>query len=130
MNDKAVRLDKWLWAARFYKTRAIAQKSINNSQVLVNNQKSTSSRNLQVGNVITIKQGDYCRTYIVRDLSEVRRPYQEAKHLYEETQESIERNQEVSEKKALEKLAGHPRPAHRPDKKSRRKLREIRRKED
>lgn len=129
MDDKTMRLDKWLWAARFYKTRALAQKAIHNSQVLVDNQKSTPARSVKTGSMLTIKRGDDCRIFEIKGLSATRGPYEKAKLLYEETADSIKANEIKSEQRANQKLATPTLPNKRPDKKSRKQLRGIKRSE-
>jgi len=87
-----MRLDKWLWAARFYKTRGLAVESIDKGRVHVNGQTAKRSRELHVGDRVSIRQGaqvDFARELRVLGLSEVRGPAPVAQLLYEETAESI-----------------------------------------
>lgn len=128
MTDKSVRLDKWLWAARFFKTRALAQKSIQLGQVLYNGQKVTAARAVQIGATLTIPQGFDKAVVIVKGLSATRRPYNEAKELYEETQESLETKAKNKEKRIEQKYQRIiPKPEKSPDKKARAKLRNVKR---
>ena len=85
------RLDKWLWAARFYKTRALAAEDIVKGRVSVNEQVAKASRELREGDVIDLRQGGSNRTLVVKALSRQRGPASTAQALYEETPESVER---------------------------------------
>ena len=83
------RLDKWLWAARFYKTRALAAEEIAKGRISVNDQVAKASRELREGDVIGLRQAAATRTVIVKALSRLRGPAPTAQALYEETPESI-----------------------------------------
>lgn len=83
-----VRLDKWLWAARFYKTRALASEAIGGGKVQVNGARAKRARALQVGDELTVRQGPYGYHIVVRELSDRRGPATEAAKLYEERPES------------------------------------------
>ena len=86
------RLDKWLWAARFFKTRALAAEDIAKGRVAVNEQVAKASRELHEGDVVELRQaGGPHRTLVVRGLSRLRGPAPTAQALYEETEASIER---------------------------------------
>ena len=84
-----VRMDKWLWAARFYKTRGLSSEEIDKGRVLVNGQSTKPSKEARVGDTIEIRSGPVVRTVVVRALSSVRGPAPVAALLYEETAESI-----------------------------------------
>lgn len=88
-----VRLDKWLWAARFFRTRAKAKEAIEGGKVHIGGARGKPSRELQVGEVLKIRQGWDEKTVVVRALSDQRRGAPEAQALYEETAESIERRE-------------------------------------
>ena len=88
-TDSKYRLDKWLWAARFFKTRAIAKAAIDSGKVQIDGQKSKPSRLLEVGVVLTVRQGFDRKTIEVVGISEQRRGASEAQKLYIETAESI-----------------------------------------
>lgn len=94
-TDKAgVRLDKWLWAARFYKTRSLATQEIDKGRVQVNGQVAKPARELKPGDLLEIRQaGQVARVLRVVALSHVRGPAPVAQSLYEETQESIARRE-------------------------------------
>jgi ribosome-associated heat shock protein Hsp15 len=91
VNEAAerVRLDKWLWAARFYKTRGLAAEDIGRGRVSVNGQVAKASRELKPGDVLQWRQDAVQRTVVVKGLSQVRGPAPQAQLLYEETPESI-----------------------------------------
>lgn len=82
------RLDKWLWAARFYKTRSLAAEEIGKGRVEVNGQPAKASRDVKTGDQVSFRQGQVGRTVVVLALSDVRGPAPVAQTLYEETAES------------------------------------------
>ena len=88
-REDKVRLDKWLWAARFYRTRAIAKDMIEGGKVHYNGQRSKCSKIVEVGALLTIRQGLDEREVEVLELSDQRRGAPEAQQLYRETAESI-----------------------------------------
>lgn len=94
------RLDKWLWAARFYKTRSLASEDIGKNRVMVNGQVAKASREVRIDDQIDLRQGTVSRTVIVKGLSEVRGPAPVAQALYEETAESMaQREKQATERK-------------------------------
>jgi len=92
MQDKGehdkTRIDKWLWAARFYKTRALAVNALENGRVLVNEVRVKPAKSLAVGDTLTIRMGPYAHVVEVLALSSKRGPAPEAQKLYRETEES------------------------------------------
>ncbi|MCY1439881.1 Heat shock protein 15 [compost metagenome] len=99
MNDKdddKVRLDKWLWAARFYKTRALAKEAIEGGKVHCRGERCKPGKEPKVGDEFVIRTGFDERTVVVKALSAVRRGAPEAQLLYEETDESIHRREEAA----------------------------------
>lgn len=88
-SDDAVRLDKWLWAARFYKTRSLAREMIDGGKVHYNGQRSKPSKNVELNAEIKLRQGNEERTVIVLALNGQRRGAGEAQLMYEETAASI-----------------------------------------
>lgn len=90
-HTPGMRLDKWLWAARFFKTRTLAGDEIERGRVTVNGQTAKPSRELRVGDRVGVRQGScpIAREVSVRALSEVRGPAPQAQQLYEETPESV-----------------------------------------
>ncbi|HDG1677227.1 ribosome-associated heat shock protein Hsp15 [Kluyvera ascorbata] len=118
---EGVRLDKWLWAARFYKTRAVAREMIEGGKVHYNGQRSKPSKVVELNALLTLRQGNDERTVVVKGITEQRRPASEAVTLYEETAESIEKREKVALARKLNALT-MPHPDRRPDKKERRDL--------
>ena len=98
-----VRLDKWLWAARFYKTRTLAAEAIAGGKVQVNGDRAKRARPLQVGDEVRVRLGPYEHFVVVRELSEQRGPASRAAALYEEKPES----REAREKLALQLKSVH-----------------------
>ncbi len=96
-GDGRVRLDKWLWAARFFKTRALAAEDIGRGRVSVNGQVAKASRELKPGDLLQWRQGPVQRTVKVLALSQVRGPAPQAQALYEETPESIAEREKAAE---------------------------------
>lgn len=93
-----VRLDKWLWAARFYKTRALAVEAIGKHRVEVNGQVAKPSRDLRTGDRLTLREpGQPPREVLVKGLSEIRGPAPVAQQLYEETPESLAAREQARE---------------------------------
>src|SRR5690606_2724826 len=86
---ESMRLDKWLWCARFYKTRGLAVEEIGKGRVTVNGQAAKAGRELRVGDTVALRQGHVPRTVVVRGLSGYRGPAPVAQQLYEETPASV-----------------------------------------
>lgn len=115
-----VRIDKWLWAARFFKTRSLAKAAIENGKVHIDGNKSKASRQLEVGTVLSIRQGFDNKTVEVIALSEQRRGAPEAMQLYSETAESIAlREKDSAQRKAANSAIVSD---GRPNKKQRRQI--------
>ncbi|MDO9313211.1 MAG: RNA-binding S4 domain-containing protein [Burkholderiaceae bacterium] len=117
-----MRLDKWLWAARFYKTRSLATDEIGKGRISVNGQAAKPSRELRPGDRIELRQGGVVRTVVVVALSEIRGPAPVAQALYDETEESIALREKVARER---REAAEPSLAieqGRPTKRDRRKL--------
>ena len=109
-----VRLDKWLWAARFFKTRALSVQAIEGGKVRVNGERAKPAKEVRIGMEILVNT-HVERTVIVRRLSTMRRPAVEAATLYEETPESITRREREIELRRLapQREAGEGRPTKR-----------------
>lgn len=118
-----VRADKWLWAARFFRTRTLAKEAIEGGKVHMNGQKIKTSKELQVGDTLTIRQGHASvreqKTIIIKALSDNRGSATIAQTLYDETDESIATREFFAEQRKLQNLA---RPSTKPDKKQRRDI--------
>lgn len=124
MTETAVRLDKWLWAARFYKTRGLAKDAIENGKVHYNSTRPKPSRVVGVGAMIRMRVGWMEKTVEILDISDKRRGAPEAQALYRETQESVEKREQLAaERKAQQ--ATQIAPDHRPTKKERRDIRRV-----
>lgn len=118
---EAVRLDKWLWAARIYKTRALAREMIEGGKVHYNGQRSKPGKVVELNATLLFRQGNDERTIVVKGITEQRRPASEAVALYEETAESIEKREKMALARKMNALT-MPHPDRRPDKKERRDL--------
>lgn len=116
-----IRLDKWLWAARFYKTRKIARDMINGGKIHYNQHRCKPNKSVDIGGVIRLIQGSDEKTVIVIQLSELRQSATHAQQLYQETVASLEKRQKIAEARKLNALT-IPHPHRRPDKKERRNL--------
>ena len=116
-----LRLDKWLWAARFFKTRSLAKAAIEGGKVQLAGQRVKVSKEISEGDTLHIRQGWDERVVVVTGLSDQRRGAPEAQRLYEETAASIaKREAEAAARKAAGGMID--RPAHRPNKKQRRQI--------
>lgn len=118
-ND--VRLDKWLWAARFYKTRSIAKAMIEGGKVHYNGQRAKTSKIVEIGAVIKLRQGNDEKEVEVLALSDQRRGVPEAQRLYQETEKSIVEREKLAFARKANALS-MPHPDRRPNKKERRDL--------
>jgi ribosome-associated heat shock protein Hsp15 len=116
-----VRLDKWLWAARFFKTRSLAKAAIDGGKVHLAGQRVKVSKEIVVGDTLQIRQGLDEKVIQVEQLSDQRRGAPEAQLLYEETADSLAKREEQA---LARKAAGGmiDRPAHRPSKQQRRQI--------
>lgn len=118
---ESIRLDKWLWAARFYKTRSLAAEAVAGGKVHVSAQRCKPSKEIKVGAQLTINKDGYRWDITIIQLSAQRRPAKEAVLLYEESAESHEKRQlqiiAQREQRELFPFAGHD---HKPNKKERR----------
>jgi len=97
----SVRLDKWLWAARFYKTRTLATAAINAGEVRVARERVKPARDVKPGDELQVRRGDDVMDVVVRELSSVRAAAPVAQRLYEETDESRQRRARAAERRAL-----------------------------
>ena len=119
-SNEAVRLDKWLWAARFYKTRSIARNMVDGGKVHYNGQRSKPRKIVELGAVITLRQGNEEKTVTIEKISAHRGGAPIAQTLYEETTESLAKREEFAKQRKLH--AHNPAPERRPDKKQRRDI--------
>ena len=123
-NNTTMRADKWLWAARFFKTRTLAIQAINGGKVHVSGERIKPARRLSVGEEITIRKGPYLFVLTVEKLITQRRPAAEARQMYSETEESANQRHALY---AERKLQGHSarHRERRPDKRTRGKIRQM-----
>lgn len=117
-SGSVIRLDKWLWAARLFKTRAIAKQAVETGKVQSAGNKLKPGRDVTLGMALEVRQGWDERTIIVKGLSEHRRGAPEAALLYEETLQSIEKRKQLVEQRRMH--AQLEQPIAKPDKKDRR----------
>jgi ribosome-associated heat shock protein Hsp15 len=120
-----VRVDKWLWAARLAKTRALAAEAVKGGRVEVNGQRVKPSKDVKPGDELQITSGPYRRTVIVTALAERRGPAKEAALLYDETAESIAARERIAAERRLTAMPP-PEPGGRPTKRDRRRLEQRR----
>lgn len=120
----SVRLDKWLWAARFYKTRSVAKAAIEAGHVRVNGERAKVARDVRPGLIITLRQGREDREVEVLAVSDQRRGAPEAQTLYRETAESLARREQARLARQAEHIAT---PEGRPGKKDRRLIAKMKR---
>jgi ribosome-associated heat shock protein Hsp15 len=121
-----VRIDKWLWAARFFKTRSLATEAVTGGKVHVNDARVKPARELHVGDTVEVTIGGLRRTVVVQGLAERRGPAAAAQALYEETPESIERREQYLTERRLARPLGSD-LGTRPTKLDRRRLDALRR---
>lgn len=118
-QDSRTRIDKWLWAARFFKTRSLAKAAIEGGLVQCEGQRMKVSRDVVVGMSLRVRQGNEFKTLTVLALSNARGPATQAQLLYEESEDSIKARQELSDQRKAMNLAH---PDHKPNKKERRQI--------
>lgn len=119
-----VRIDVWLWAARFFKTRALAKDALGHGRVQVNGQRCKPSRLVRVGDEMEVRRGEERFQIEVLGLSDKRGPAPVAQCLYSESEDSVAARAVAREQQRLAHAAT-PRPAGKPDKRDRRKLKEA-----
>lgn len=124
-SEGKVRLDKWLWAARFYKTRSLSSDEIDKGRVTVNGQVAKPSRDVKPGDVLELCSGPVVRTVVVRALSGVRGPAPVAALLYDETAESLARRQDQAEQRRLAPEPALALQQGRPTKRDRRDMQQL-----
>ena len=119
--DSPVRLDKWLWAARFFKTRSVAREAVSGGKVQLNGNRAKPGRSVSIGDELRINRGEEEYTITIAEISTSRGPASVARSLYNESEESqAKREQRLEDRRlAREQDAGRER---RPDKRQRRKL--------
>jgi ribosome-associated heat shock protein Hsp15 len=120
-SDKAIRLDKWLWAARFFKTRSLAAEAVTGGKISINGNRPKPSRMVRPGDLLTIRRGPYEWTVTVKVVARLRGPASLAQQLYDETEESVSRREAAIARLKLERSPEFDSPG-RPSKKDRRAI--------
>ncbi len=115
-----MRLDKWLWAARFFKTRQLAVEAINGGKVHLNGVRSKPGKAVDIGSSLRIHKGPYEWQISITELPKQRRPASEAMHFYSESEESKNRREQLAEQMRLQRAAQPLMTDSRPNKKDRR----------
>ena len=118
---ESIRLDKWLWAARFFKTRPLATGAVNGGKVHLNGHRVKPGRLVHIGDALRIQRGPVLYEIVVKGINKQRRPASEMDQLYEETQSSMESRQQLME---MQKMAAGARatPAGKPNKHERKHI--------
>ena len=117
-----MRLDKWLWAARFFKTRQLAIEAINGGKVHLNGQRSKPGKEVKAGSQLRIHKGSLEWEITVRVIPKQRRPAAEAIHFYEETEQSRLKREQMIEDQRILKAAAPKMPTSKPSKRDRRMI--------
>ena len=120
-NNENIRIDKWLWAARFFKTRALAAEAVNGGKVEVNGARAKPSRAVRLGDAINIRRGPDEWTVVVEAVAKLRGPATQAQLLYQETEESARKREATIVQLKLERPPQFELPV-RPSKKDRRAI--------
>ena len=124
-DNSQVRLDKWLWAARFYKTRSLAKEAIEGGKVHYNDQRCKPGKSVETGARVKLRLGWQEKIVIIDGISDKRRGAPEAQTLYHETEDSIRRREDLAWQRKTMQTAQLP-PARRPTKKDRRDIQKFR----
>ena len=119
--SESLRLDKWLWAARFFKTRALATEAVSGGKVHLNDNRVKPGREVKSGDSLTIHRGGFTFEITVLGINKQRRPAKEAQLLFEETEDSVAARQEQAENQRLAN-SGQSFSDHRPNKRERRHI--------
>ena len=124
-EKRQVRLDKWLWAARFYKTRTLAKEAIEGGKVHYNEQRCKPGKTVETGATVKLRLGWQEKIVVIDAISDKRRGAPQAQALYHETDDSVRRREDLAWQRKTMQAAQLP-PARRPTKKDRRELQKFR----
>ncbi len=120
---ESLRIDKWLWAARFFKTRKLAADAVSGGKVHLNGQRCKPSKEVKIGSDLHINKDQYSWDIVVKGINQQRRPAPEAALLYEENEESrMKRQQQIIQQKQEKALVDHSERPRKPTKKQRRQI--------
>lgn len=119
---ETMRIDKWLWCARFFKTRSLAAEDLAKGRVTVNGIVAKAARDVHTGDTVVLRQGQMPRTVVVRGLSPMRGPASAAQLLYEETAESLRAREQATEQRRLAPEPADTLAQGRPTKRNRRDI--------
>lgn len=125
MKEKRVRIDKWLWAARFFKTRSIATQAVSGGLVHINGERCKPSREVVPGDELRITRGKEEFVVVVMGIHDRRGPAKAARNLYEETDASVKAREEAREQRRIIASSRGNDPVRRPGKKDRRLIRRF-----
>ena len=117
-----LRIDKWLWSARFFKTRTLASQEIGKGRVEVNGQPAKAAREVKVGDTVAVRRDSVTRTVVVKGLSNLRGPAPVAQQLYEETAESLKAREDAAQQRRYAREPALSIEQGRPTKRGRREL--------
>ena len=120
-----LRIDKWLWAARFYKTRTLATDEIDKGRVAINGQDVKPAREVKVGDTVSLRRAGVTRTVVVKEVSDTRGPAPVAQQMYEETAESLKERDKAAEQRRYAREPALSIEHGRPTKRGRRDLDEA-----
>jgi len=120
-GDEEVRLDKWLWAARFFKTRSLAAEAVTGGKIDINGERAKASRIVRLGDKLCVRRGVYEWTIVVKNVSRLRGPAPQAQLLYDKTEESVRKREATIAQMKLERPPEFDAPG-RPSKRDRRDI--------
>ena len=125
-SPETMRIDKWLWCARFYKTRSLAAEEIAKGRVTVNGLVAKAARDVHSGDTVVLRQGPVARTVVVQGLNPLRGPAPVAQQMYQETPESMHAREQAAEQRRLAPEPAHTLPEGRPTNRNRRDIERVR----
>ena len=125
-SPETMRIDKWLWCARFYKTRSLAAEEIAKGRVTVNGLVAKAARDVHSGDTVVLRQGPVARTVVVQALNPLRGPAPVAQLMYQETPESLHAREQAAEQRRLAPEPAHTLAEGRPTKRNRRDIERVR----